>query len=713
MSYIIGVDIGGTFTDCVVIDAAGSVTIAKAPSTPPDFEVGFVDSIRNAAEELGKDLRELIGECQGIYHGCTVGTNALVEGKGVSVALLTTRGHRDSIFFMQSGRRLRALPHEYVASVARHRKPEPLVPKQLVGELDERITFDGNVLAELNADTTRETVARLLEQGAAAFAISLLWSVANDDHERAVEAIVREMAPDAFVSVASRIVPRTGEYERTVATVINAVVGPVMDRYLGDLESLLGGLGYHAPVQVMTCSGGLITATEARALPVLTIGSGPVAGVIGSLQLTARDTPGQNGWPARVRPGNVITADMGGTTLDVGVIHEGTPLSSPTAWHGQYEYFVPTLDVRSIGAGGGSIIAYDEHTETLSVGPESAGARPGPACYGHGGDLATTTDADLLLGYLSPSDFAAGTMSLDVEAARSAVGRVGEPLAYDAAETAAAAVRIVDSQMADAIRLASIEQGYDPREFTLYAYGGAGPIHAAAIAMDLGISRLVVPLSDLASGWSAFGVGGSDAMVVEELAVKMRDPFDADEFNIHWQELEERVRLRLTRQGIPDDTIRVTRLVDMRYAQQVNQVQVRAPDGRYTEMCLDELVEEYEREYARLFGEGTGYSKAGYAITLLRVEARARISSFELAPRGVARESELRPASRREVTFVGARTVTLDTAVFDGSGLSMGDEIAGPAIIEYPHTSVLVPQDARAYIDGLGSVVINVGVVDR
>jgi N-methylhydantoinase A len=222
LSHIIGVDIGGTFTDCVLIDPEGTVTIAKAPSTPPDFERGFIDAIAAAASQAGTDPRTLIGECEGIYHGCTIGTNALVEGKGATVGLLVTRGHRDSIFFMQSGRRMRTMPPEYIASIARHRKPEPLVPKSLVGEIDERVGVDGGVIAGLDEDGARRTIEAQLQQGVSAFAVSLLWSVANDGHEQRVAEIVRELAPEAFVSVAAEVVPRIGEYERTVATVINS-----------------------------------------------------------------------------------------------------------------------------------------------------------------------------------------------------------------------------------------------------------------------------------------------------------------------------------------------------------------------------------------------------------------------------------------------------------------------------------------------------------
>ncbi|QEC47491.1 hydantoinase/oxoprolinase family protein [Baekduia soli] len=703
MGYAVGVDIGGTFTDCVVIDGDGVVTVSKAPSTPPDFGVGFVDAMREAAAVLGLDVRELVADCRGIYHGCTVGTNALVEGNAAPVGLITTRGHRDSIFFMQSGRRLRRMPAEYIAAVATHAKPQPLVPKHLVAEVDERVAFDGAVLVALDPGAVRGAVQELADAGAQAFAVSLVWATANPAHEAAVAEVVADVVPGAFVSLGSLVAPRVGEYERTVATVVNAAVGPTMDAYLGGLEELLAELGYTEPVQVMTCSGGLIAAQEARRRPVLTIGSGPVAGVIGSVALEQREA--QEGTiTGPDAEGNVITADMGGTTLDVGVISQGVPLSSPTAWHGQYEYFVPTVDVRSIGAGGGSLVRSDAQAGTLSVGPGSAGARPGPVCYGRGGTRPTVTDADLVLGVMGGGDFAAGTMRLDVAAAAAALAEVGAPLGLDARQTAAAAVRIVDNKMADAIRLASIQQGYDPRRFALYAYGGAGAIHGAAIARELGIGTVVVPLSNLASAWSAFGIVSSDAVVVEEKSVSLREPFPADEVNAHWHALEAAVSERMTRQGIDRDAIVLSRRVDLRYTLQVNQVQVAAPGGEYDAATFAELIATYERDYARLFGEGTGYAAAGYAMTLLRVEGRAPIGDAGVHAAPAPGGGGTTEKGRRAVTFVGTSTEELQAVVHDGARLAPGHAVEGPAILEYPHTSVVVPAGARAAVDPLGSI---------
>lgn len=706
MSYLIGVDIGGTFTDCIAIDDNGVVTIGKAPSTPPDFQTGFVDSLRETAERLDISLDQLLSEARGVYHGCTVGTNALVEDRMANVGLVTTSGHRDVIFTMQGGGRLTGMPPEYIAHVASQTKDKPLVGKHRVAEVDERVTFDGNVLVELDEDGCRREIERLLEDGVEAFAVSLLWSVVNDAHEQRIKELIAELAPDAFVSVSSEVIPRNGEYERTVATVINSLVGPVMNSYLRDLESDLSALGYNQPVDIMSCSGGLISSEMARRMPLLTIGSGPVAGVIGAEALT--DVASQGTAKAER---DVLTADMGGTTFDVGVIRGGEPLRRPTTRFGQYEYFVPTLDVRSVGAGGGSIIRYDQDTATLRVGPRSAGARPGPAAYLRGGTEATVTDSDLVLGLLNPDYFLGGNISLGQDAAREALTRAGEPLGFDANQTAAAASRIVDSQMADAIRLASVQQGYDPRDYTLYAYGGAGPVHACAVAADLSMKRVVVPLSDLAAGWSAFGVASSDAVVIEELAKSLTYPFDPDEMNSAWEELEEKVTRTMVGQGIEADVLELERLADIRYSQQINQVAVTAPGGAYDAQSVDALVATFEDSYERLFGEGSGYADAGFVLTSMRVRAQASISDFGITSEEISEESEKAPAPKgsRDVIWHEQSMSPMPTPIYDGATFGVGMAISGPAIVEFVDTTLVLRKGDEAKVDPFGSIVIDVG----
>jgi N-methylhydantoinase A len=403
----------------------------------------------------------------------------------------------------------------------------------------------------------------------------------------------------------------------------------------------------------------------------------------------------------------VITTDMGGTTLDVGVIDDGQPLSRSTSRHEQYEYYVPTVDVRSIGAGGGSIIRYNEQVGSLTVGPRSAGSLPGPACYGRGGTEATITDADLLLGFLDANYFLDGRMDLDLEAARTALETAGAPLGLSAEQTAAAALEIADNQIADAIRLASIQQGYDPRQFVLYAYGGAGPVHASGYARELGVERIVVPLSDFASGWSAFGVATSDAVVVREIGHSMASPFEAEVFNRLFAELEASVRERLLAQEIPEQQISLERIVDLKYRMQVNELPIVAPGGSYGEDEVAELLGRFEREYARLFGEGSGYPAAGYAITGLRVRGSAATDSYTPEPEAaVAADSagSLQKGERPVIFYETPGLEPTSTPIYDGPRLAQGAGVAGPAILEFPDTTIVVRPGQSAEADPFGSV---------
>ncbi len=703
MGSIIGVDIGGTFTDCVVVSDDGKVTIGKALSTGPDFDEGFINAVAATAERLGLSLEQLVSSADGIYHGCTVGTNAMVEGRTATVALLTTRGHRDVLSSMQAGRRLRTQTPDYIAHVSMQTKPEPLVPRSLIFEVDERVGVDGAAIVELNEERAVEGIRELVARGAEAFSISLLWSVANDAHERRLAELVEREAPGRFVSRASAVVNRIGEYERTVATVVNSLIGPAMDEYLAQVQDRLRRLGYRKTLQIMTCSGGVIAAQEARRLPMLTIGSGPVGGLIGSGALGRVSAGGGAQGNGRSAMLDVITADMGGTTLDVGVIRDAQPLSRATSWHDQYEYFVPTLDVRSIGSGGGSIIRYDADLGTLRVGPRSAGSRPGPVCYGRGGTEATVTDANVVLGYINPENFLGGEMSLDVDGARAALARAGEPLGYSAEQTAMAAIRIVENQMADAIRLASVQQGYDPRHMSLFAYGGAGPLHGVALARELGIGRVVVPLSDLAAGWSAFGIASSDVLVVEEDALSLVSPFEAATLAAGFDQLEAKVLERMKVQDIAPADVTLVRYADMRYQRQVNEVEVELPGGA---VDVDALTAAFEREYGRLFGEGTGFAAAGFAITGLRVRGSARSGEFSLAEAAVTESVADARRGERLILFPEGGGEREAVPIFDGPALAPGVDVVGPAIVEFPDTSVIVHGGAVAGVDPFGSVVV-------
>jgi N-methylhydantoinase A len=701
-SYTIGIDIGGTFTDCVAVDGDGGIAIGKVASTPPVFHRGLIGSIGVVATRLGLTQADLLSRAQAIVHGCTVGTNALVEKRTARVALLVTAGHRDTIYTMQAGHRLAGSDPRDIAHLAAHMKPEPLVPKSHVFEIDERVAADGRVVMALDEDAARETIRQLAADGIEAFAIALLWSTASNVHERALARIVAEEAPGAFVSVSSDVVARVGEYQRTIATLINAMIGPVTSGYLARLEEELAGLEFAGSLSIMTCTGGLIDVAHARQMPLLTIGSGPVAGLIGAGRLArAAAASGESGAV------NVLTGDVGGTTFDVGVIRRGEPVTRSTTRYGQYEYFVPTLDVRSVGAGGGSIVAYDQDTRSLRVGPRSAGAVPGPAAYQRGGTRPTVTDADLVLGYLNPDFFLGGALVLDADAAREALASAGRPLGFSAIETAAAAARIVDDQMADAIRLSSIHQGYDPRGCVMYAYGGAGAVHCPMVARKLGIKTVVMPLGDLAAGWSAFGVASADAMIVQDMPLLTPSPFDPEMLNSAWKQLEAKVRSALP-DSLRDSDVTLDRFVEMRYRLQVNELRIPAPPGHYGNAEIQELIASFEREYELLYGQGSGYPHAGFMITAIRVSARTQMTSHQLASASAGEPHDVEPAGRRDVVWYELDATPRSTAVYDGSGLRPGARVSGPAIVEFTDTTLVLRHGQRATVDPWSSIVIEV-----
>ena len=483
MPYIIGIDTGGTFTDCVVMDAGGRIATAKASSTPDDFSEGVMESLRLAGERLGLTTETLLLDTARLALGTTVGTNAMLQRRGARVGLITTRGHRDVIHIMRGARGVPGLNNVQVLHFPESGKPDPIVPKPLIAEVSERVDCKGQVVVELNEEEAEAAIEKLVGKGVEAIAICFLWSFKHAEHERRVKAMVERLAPGVFVCCSADLIPRWGEYERTVATVLNAYLGPVMSRYLGRLESRAQQRGLRYPLQVMQCGGGVIPAAESARRAFLTLDSGPVAGVLASQYLGGI-----------IGTKHLISTDMGGTSFDVGLVWDGEPVASYQSVVHQYEYFVPRIDIRSIGSGGGSIVWIDEISGTMRVGPISAGAQPGPACYGRGGTQPTITDADLVLGYLDPATFLGGRLQLDAERARESFAPIATRLGLGLVETAAGAARVVEHQMADLIRKATVQKGYDPRDCVVFAYGGAGPVHAGVYARELGAQGVVVPL---------------------------------------------------------------------------------------------------------------------------------------------------------------------------------------------------------------------------
>src|SRR5437773_540371 len=699
MGHVIGIDTGGTFTDCVVIDGHGRIVTAKASSTPGDFSEGVMESLRLAGEKLGVSTEALLRDTDRLALGTTVGSNAMLQRRGARVGLITTKGHRDVIHIMRGARGVPGLNNVQVLHFPESGKPDPIVPKPFIAEVSERVDCKGQVVVELNEDEARQAIEKLVAKGVEAIAICFLWSFKHAEHERRVKAMVERLAPNVFVCCSADLIPRWGEYERTVATVLNAYLGPVMSRYLGRLESRAQTSGLRFPLQVMQCGGGVIPAAESARRAFLTLDSGPVAGVLASQYLGAI-----------VGNKHIIATDMGGTSFDVGLVHDGRPVASYQSVVNQYEYFVPRIDIRSIGSGGGSIVWVDETSGSLRVGPLSAGAAPGPVCYGRGGREPTVTDAAVALGYLDPDYFLGGRLRLDGAAARASLEPIARRLGMGVVETASGAARVVEHQMADLIRKVTVHKGYDPRDFTVFAYGGAGPVHAGVYARELGAESLIVPLGGVCSLWSALGAATADLLHIHETVDILPDPFDPARVGARFAELEARGLRQLAADGVDMKVARLARSADIRYKGQINEVEVPVVPGPLDAAALATLVGDFHRRYETVYGKGAGFHEARVEIVTYRVRA----SAVSAKPRIVAaREVDREPTQEARA---GTRPVYWAelgdfeaTPVFWGHRLAAGNVIPGPAIIQVPDTTIVVHPWETARMDAYGNILIDLG----
>jgi N-methylhydantoinase A len=494
--YCIGIDIGGTFTDIVVVDDQGQLRIYKTESTPGDLSRGVVEGLRLASEDLGLSLTGLMSATSYFAHGTTAATNAFIERKGAPTGLITTKGFGDTVLIQRMMGFTAGLTEDQIPHYTCRAYPAPVVPPHLIKEVPERVDYKGAVVVKLNEEEARRTVRELVSSGAQAIAVCFLWSFRNPAHEQAMKRIIQEEAPGLFVSLSSELVPVIKAYERTATTCINAYLARVVASYISSLERELRDLGLPGPFFIMNSIGGVLSAQEAPNRAVTLLASGPTGGVIGSLYLA--EILGHR---------NVITTDMGGTSFDVGLIVDGRPVVATTSVVEKYHILTPMINIHAIGAGGGSIARVEGGH--LKVGPESAGASPGPVCYGRGGSEPTVTDADVVLGIIDPDYFLGGRIRLDKAKAEAVIQeKIAGPLGMTLVEAAAAIRTVADSKMADLLRNLTLEKGYDPRDFVLYAYGGAGPTHCARYGSELNVKAIIVPAT--ATVHSAYGAVASD-----------------------------------------------------------------------------------------------------------------------------------------------------------------------------------------------------------
>jgi N-methylhydantoinase A len=697
--FLVGVDIGGTFTDCVVLDRAGRITATKAPSTPHNFAEGMLAAMRVAAERLGLSFEAFCREVAVLTHGTTVGTNALIQRKGAKVGLITTRGHEDAIHIMRGSRGVSSRDIAKVVHFPSSQKPVPIVPKRLIEGVSERVDCFGEVVVPLNEPQAEAAIRRLAEQGVEAIGVCFLWSFKNPAHERRVKEMIRDLAPRVFVSCSIDIAPKWGEYERTTATALNAYIGPVMAKYLGDLDRQLKASGYAQPLQITQCGGGSISVDHAMGSPLLTLDSGPVSGVTGSVYLGK-----VMGIP------NIITTDMGGTSFDVGIIHDGKPEYSFVSNVAQYEYFLPKVDIQAIGSGGGSLARVDGVSKTLSVGPQSAGADPGPVCYGKGGTVATVTDADVVLGTINPDNFLGGRIILDRKKAVEAVQRVADGLGLSLFQAAAGIARIAEFKMADIIRKMTVEKGFDPRDFVLFAFGGAGPAHAGVFARELGVQKVVIPQKRIASTWCAFGAAAADILHVYEQVDIQTSPYEPARVNAALDSLERRANAQMDKDGITGNRRRFQFSLDMRHRGQINEVEVALPEKRVRDALWEPLRKRFYARYEQLYGHGSSYADARLEIVTLRLRATAATPRPKLSAttKMSARIDTKALCGKRSVYWADLKK-SVATPIYDGALLVPGNAIKGPAVIETTDTTVVVHPRRLLRVDAFGNFEIDFG----
>jgi N-methylhydantoinase A len=698
MSYVVGVDIGGTFTDCAVFDSErGSFTTAKAPTTPLNPADGLFAALDTAAAGLGLTLRDLLSRTSILVNGTTAGTNAIVTRRGSRVGLLATKGHGEAILLMRGGGRTKGLTVDEFLYVPGTRKPDPLIPRDYIEEVTERIDCRGDVVVRLNEQEAEQAIGRLLARGVETLAICLMWSFVNPQHELALKRMARKLAPGMFISCSCEVAPSIGEYPRTVATVFNAYIGPLMERYVAEITSRAQSSGYRSDVLFAQCVGGCAPSAQAAATPLLTVDSGPVSGVLASSILGAR-----MGYP------NIITTDMGGTTFDVGIVHQSAALTRNETTVGQFEMSLPMVDVVSIGAGGGSIASIDPISGAMKVGPRSAGAEPGPICYGKGGKEPTVTDANVVLGIIDPDYFLGGRQKLDVPAARDGIAALASQLGLSVEQTAAGICRIVDSRMAGEIRRMTLFKGYDPRQFSVFAFGGSGPTHAGMYARELGVKQVVVPLRNAAAVWSALGAFAGGVVHVHERNEYLREPIDAALLDRLYRELEERAAQQLAREGFERSAMRFERTIGMKYGAQVSYLEVPVPP-KLAGADAQRLLAEFESLYAQRYGPEAGYREAGIEVLRQKVKAVGLLPQIALAelPQSAERTPERAMKGRRRVYWWEMEEFA-DTPIYDADRLVRGAEINGPAILELPHTTVPVRPHQSATVDRYGNLVVTV-----
>lgn len=684
-----GVDVGGTFTDFIYVDDDGKVEVYKTSTTPEDPSIGMLEGINAICDKLSLPHEEI----DEIFHGTTIATNMVLEHKGARAGMITTKGFRDIIH------------------IARHKRPTnfsivedipwqkyPVCKRQDRYGVTERVVApDGRELVPLDEDEVQAAVRKMKKDKVEAIAVCFLFSFLNPAHEERVKEIVKEEYPEAYLCLSSEVLPQFREYERFTTTGLNAYIGPTTSRYIRSLENTLRDQGYTANVHLMQSFGGVASTEAAQQKPVNLLLSGPVGGVLGAI------------WTTKLTPiTNVITLDIGGTSADISVLAN----LKPSMKHlldtkvGGYSAMVPMIDVGTIGAGGGSI-AYIDEGGFFRVGPQSAGAVPGPACYDRGGTQATVSDANIILGRLG-TELLGGRMEIKPELAEKAImDHVGKPLGQTLDEAALGIIDVMNNNMIQEIEKESVRRGFDPREFSLFACGGAGALHACSVARELGMKHVIIPQNP--GALCAVGLVNTDLMYdFSKTEMQLSTKVKLDVLDEDYRMLKAEAESRLTADHMPEDKIVIQRVADCRYEGQGYEMRVPVIGGKVTEETIEKMKESFHQLHKKQFGRS--FRKVAVEIVNIRVIGTGSIEDLEAVkiPQGTGDISAAQ-IGEREVTFkVGDHPEHFATKVYDRSRFRAGDTIPGPAVINQMDTTIVIEPGCTGHVNDYGIIIIDI-----
>ena len=684
MMYRACIDIGGTFTDCVVLDNKGNLTEFKAPSTPADFSQGVLYALGEAAAAYSKTPEQFIGEIELIVHGTTVATNAVITRNVARTAMITTRGFRDII---DMRRALKIETHSmYEAMIPPY---QPIVPRYLRFVVDEETRYTGEITRPVNEDELKSVIEKIRKEKVESIAVCFINSYANPENERKAAQICEQELKGVYVTASSDILPKMGEYERESTCVISACIGPVVSRYMTSLGERLREAGFKGQLLIMQANQFTQSVSAVMKKPVYLMGSGPAAAPAGGAYLG--NILGES---------NLITVDMGGTTLDASLIKDGDVALATGKWLEDERLGVKTVDVNSIGAGGGSI-AWVGPLGLLRVGPQSAGAEPGPVCYGKGGDKPTVTDAAAVLGYIPDDYFWGGKLKLDVNLAKAALKELAKPMKMTVEQVAQAIFTTVNSNMADGVTEISTRKGYDVRDFSLLAFGGGGPLCGAFIADLLGIEKVIIPrFAASFSAWSMFSLDiGRDYVRSYICLLSAASP---DDINQLYHNMVAEALAEFEALGVSKQDLLVNKFVDVRYQGQYHEVEMSLNAENITSRDIEQLAEEFHRKHEELYT----FSMPWVPIELrnLRLIAKVGVQKIEVKKIAAGTEDSSEALKRKRACFFNGSYV--ETPVYDSSRLKAGNVIPGPAVVEEPATTLVVPGGFHCSIDEYGNYIL-------